>query len=44
VRVKMPFPIGVLTGRDVYAQFGVRDPLAPQGWALSEGLQFRVCQ
>lgn len=43
-RVTLPFSIGLLTGFDFYAQFAVRDPLAPQGWALSDGLQFHVCQ
>jgi hypothetical protein len=42
-RIELPFTIGLLTGFDVYAQFAVRDPLAPQGWALSDGLMFRVC-
>lgn len=43
-RVNLPFSIGLATGIDIYAQFAVHDPLAQEGWALSEGLQYRVCQ
>jgi hypothetical protein len=43
VRVTLPVSIDLLAGLDIFAQFAVRDPLAPQGWALSDGLRFRVC-
>lgn len=43
-RVTPLLPIGLAAGFDLFAQFAVRDPLAPQGWALSDGLRFRVCQ
>lgn len=43
-RVPMPVSLGLLGGLDIFAQFAVRDPLAPQGWALSDGLAFRVCR
>lgn len=43
-RVMLPLSLNTLGGLDLYAQFAVRDPLAPQGWALSDGLAFRVCR
>lgn len=43
-RVNFPVSIGLAAGLDVFAQFSVLDPLAPQGFGLSEGLQFRVCR
>ncbi len=43
-RVPLLYPLSLAVGLDVYAQFAVSDPLAPQGWALSEGLRYRVCR
>jgi len=41
--VLTPFPLGVATNFDIYAQFAVKDAAAVQGYAFSDGMHFRVC-
>lgn len=41
---KLPFPLHVVMGLDIFAQYFVIDPLAPQGWSFSEGLRLPVCR
>jgi hypothetical protein len=44
LRFPLPFPIDLAAGVNLYAQFFVQDPAAPQGWAFSDAVQFRVCR
>ncbi|MSR63346.1 MAG: hypothetical protein EXS08_12965 [Planctomycetes bacterium] len=41
--VPTPFPLGIATNFDIYAQFAVLDVGAVQGYAFSEGLHFKIC-
>lgn len=38
------FPPEIAQGLDLYAQFRVKDPAGPRGWALSDGLHFKAVQ